>query len=398
MYFHIKNLKYFLFILLGVLLFTFPRHFQIIKTIILFLLFVIGGLEIRNKVKISNYVIIWFTFYLFFAFIWSIYGIINKNPGVIDVFRVEFVWTLVLFFFTLFVSIDKETIIKMIYGSSFISSIIGLYMILQPVIGNIWFLNWIPFEPVRNINGLIRTSLPNIAFMSFLFPVLLFLKSPSKKHCKIFYHFTLILSFLFILFAGRRAIQITASFFLIIFLFQNIPKLNLQLIGYVLFFLVIFYFIQKNLFHFIDFGLYYDMYINKLLENLTQEKRYIQMIELLKHFTKHPIFGVGFGKGIPTHIANPEKPWRYELTYFLYLYQTGIVGISLFFGLFISLFIKLRKLDSVGKALSMGLFGYLMASSTNSYLISGFDYKFPVLVCLVYISYNKLHHKQFNNE
>jgi O-antigen ligase len=128
------------------------------------------------------------------------------------------------------------------------------------------------------------------------------------------------------------------------------------------------------------------MYIKKLIVNISEEKRYIQIIELLKSFTQNPFIGVGFGKGIPTNIANAEKPWKYEVTYVLYLYQTGILGISLFLGLFISLFNKLKKLDLESKALAMGLIGYLMASFTNAYLISGFDYQFPVIICLLYIS------------
>jgi len=103
MYLSIKKAKHILFIFLGVLLFTFPRHFQVIKIIFLFILFGIGVIETKGRIKTSKYVITWYSFYLLFAFTWSFYGIMNHNPGVVDAFRVQFIWTFVLFLFTMFV-------------------------------------------------------------------------------------------------------------------------------------------------------------------------------------------------------------------------------------------------------------------------------------------------------
>jgi len=399
MYLSLKKIKHFLFILLGLLLFTFPKHFQIFKVILLVILFGIGVIETKGRIKTNKYIITWFLVYLFFAFTWSFYGIMNNNLGVIGAFRVEFIWTFVLFFFTLFVLIEKKTIIKTIYWTSFFTSLVGIYMILQPVFGSLPFLNWIPFEPVQNISGLIRVSLPNVVFMSFLFPSLLFLNTPKTKIERIFYYITLTLSFLFILFSGRRIVQIVAALFAIIFVYQNFKKINLKILSsLVLLFLITLLLIHKDIFFFINFKLYYHMYIEKLALVGTQEKRYIQMIALLKHFTQHPFIGVGFGKGIPNNIANHEEPWQYELTYFLYLYQTGLIGISIFLGLFISLFNKLNQIDLNAKAFALGLIGYLMASATDPYIISGFDYKFPILICLLYISYSELYHQQTKYE
>jgi hypothetical protein len=318
---------------------------------------------------------------------WSCYGVMSNNPGAVATFRVQFIWMFIFFLFTIFISIEKKIIIKTIYWASLSTSVIGLYMIQRPVFGSLTFLNWIPFEDIQIYNGLIRTSLPNIAFMSFLFPSLLFIKTPTIIKDKIFHFITLSLSFLFILLAGRRAIQFVVALSLIIFFIRNFRKIDMRVIIISLALVFIsYYIITKDFFFFIDFEIYYDMYIKKLIVNISEEKRYIQIIELLKSFTQNPFIGVGFGKGIPTNIANAEKPWKYEVTYVLYLYQTGILGISLFLGLFISLFNKLKKLDLESKALAMGLIGYLMASFTNAYLISGFDYQFPVIICLLYIS------------
>ncbi|WP_143166129.1 hypothetical protein [Desulfofustis glycolicus] len=311
----------------------------------------------------------------------------NYNPGASDAFRVEFLWYLFFFVFTLLVSIDEKTIIRMVFCSSFSLSVVGLYIVLNPVFGKLSFLRWIPFESVQYVNGIIRTGLPNIAFISFLFPILLFINTSESTKNKFIYYMIISMSFFFILLAGRRIVQIITALFLIVYFFTNLKRMNLTIMVPVFFFLIVLLLFQTELLFFIDFNSYYNLYIKTLITDAAEDKRFVQMIELFRNFAQNPIIGVGFGKGISTHIANLEKPWHYELTYFLYLYQTGIVGISIFFGLFISLFKKLKRNGFVGKAISMGLAGYLIASGTNPYMSSGFDYKFPVIICLLYISY-----------
>lgn len=371
---------------------TFPRHFQLEKIVVIFFLLSIGFYEhISERILRANqFILFWYAGYLIFALIWSVYGFIRGNPGVKDVFRLEFVWVLFLFIFTILLTIDTGTIKATIYISSFIISVIGLYFILEPTIGKVFLFSWIPFDHVRNINGLIRTNIPNVAFMSFLFPVMIFHKLSDHWKSKIFELAVILVSALFVILSGRRIIQVVLILSLLTLIVSKIRRFRISVIAKVLIgaavFLLIFNYLNSK-YSFVDLNLYYRLYVQKILDNYKSDIRYSQLIEFWKYSKDHLLFGVGFGEGIPSIIRSIEKPWHYELTYSLYLYQTGIIGLIIFFGLFSLLFIQLRKFSNFGKALSMGLLFYLIASGTNPYITSGFDYKFPLLMLMLFIDY-----------
>jgi len=238
----VSQIKNFLFILLGIMILTFPRHFQLEKIVVIFFLLGIGFYErISERIlRVNQFILFWYGGYLTFALIWSLFGFIRGNPGVKDVFRLEFVWILFLFIFTILLTIDTGTIRSTIYISSFIISVIGLYFILEPTIGKVFLFSWIPFDHVRNINGLIRTNIPNVAFMSFLFPVMIFHKLSDRWKSKIFEFTVILVSALFVILSGRRIIQVVLILSLLTLIFSQIRRFRIIVIAKVLIVVAVF--------------------------------------------------------------------------------------------------------------------------------------------------------------
>jgi hypothetical protein len=93
------------------------------------------------------------------------------------------------------------------------------------------------------------------------------------------------------------------------------------------------------------------------------------------------MFGSGFGVGVKDVVRSTERPWTYELTYHLYLYNTGIIG-SLFFFILLSFpiyrFYILKKYhpeyNIFTKPLIISYIIVLFASSSNPYFTSSFDF------------------------
>ncbi|NNF40573.1 MAG: hypothetical protein HKN64_04275 [Woeseiaceae bacterium] len=85
--------------------------------------------------------------------------------------------------------------------------------------------------------------------------------------------------------------------------------------------------------------------------------------------------GTGFGNGIAGYVRDQEHPWRVELTYIALLFQTGVLGITLY------AFVTQRLAGVISAATKMaglallpfvfGMGGALLAAATNPYLNYG---------------------------
>ena len=128
----------------------------------------------------------------------------------------------------------------------------------------------------------------------------------------------------------------------------------------------------------------YENLSNRLFEEFDSDNttpRQQQSNALLNGFYSSPIFGSGFGVGVNDVVRSAERPWTYELTYHLYLYNTGIIGFLLFLSLLAFPIYRFYILNKYHPEYSIYLkpviISYiivLFASSSNPYFTSSFDF------------------------
>jgi len=105
---------------------------------------------------------------------------------------------------------------------------------------------------------------------------------------------------------------------------------------------------------------------------------------LLRHWVEVPLLGSGFGAGVPEVVRDDERPWIYELYYHLILFNTGLVGFTVYATLLAAVSIQLWRAVSTRSRRGSGCFAilvayiiFLMAAATNPYLGS-FDFMFVI--------------------
>jgi len=109
--------------------------------------------------------------------------------------------------------------------------------------------------------------------------------------------------------------------------------------------------------------------------DFTFDVRTSQIEKILAESNRNPVLGVGFGNDIATHVRDPQHPWRFELTYFALLFQTGVLGMCLYGLVGVQLIGLSRDAWNQGGDVILpfiiGMCGGLVAAATNPYLNYG---------------------------
>ena len=100
-----------------------------------------------------------------------------------------------------------------------------------------------------------------------------------------------------------------------------------------------------------------------------------QFFALLEGWINNPLFGGGLGAGVEGSVRSAAQPWQYELFYISILFQTGVIGFTIYFTaiawIYYSGFKMIRSGCLLGLRMCPILIGtscFLIASGTNPYL------------------------------
>ncbi len=109
-----------------------------------------------------------------------------------------------------------------------------------------------------------------------------------------------------------------------------------------------------------------------------EDARSLQTPYLINGFMKSPVFGSGFG-GYAGYKRNELRPWTYELTYHMLLFNTGLLGsvflltlYGCYFFLVIGLLRRFKQASAIPFSLLVAFCSLLVGSYSNPYL-GGFD-------------------------
>jgi hypothetical protein len=401
-----------------------PQTYQEIKIVLLFFSLLVGLFFV--KAYYSRKFILWFLIYINFYLIWILLGLVNNNPGVFDFFRVHFLWSIL--FLVLIRYVNSKDIIyylfKILIITSLIISVYNIYKCLA-------FINIVPHLFDLNddfdlgiYSGFTKISTLNINTLCFLLPFLMGMivseKSFFKKInvSKFFFIVSLIVCVVLSILSGRKILFLIFIFnFYFLFFYLLFTRRSIFILYK--FFVTVTLLSSVFIILISVFNDQTDLDYNKMatliLEELdpsTNNARNQQKISLINGFYENPIFGTGFGVGVKDAVRNEERPWIYELSYHLYLYNTGIIGIvvyslCLIFPIVWSVYLlkKDYRLYNILLPTIMAYLSVLIANGTNPVIAVSFDFGWMlflpigVLNCLeITLSKSSIKMKRFQSE
>ena len=116
-----------------------------------------------------------------------------------------------------------------------------------------------------------------------------------------------------------------------------------------------------------------------------------QVASLIEGWQENPLFGAG--PGVDAGISRSEIPGMYEMSYIAKLFETGLIGFSIYILLWGTLFywtIKCIRRSSIPVqyilATLSGMTIFMLSNATNPYLLA-FDYMWFMYVPFVIINY-----------
>lgn len=366
-----------------VLVFSFPRVMQELKMLLLgtlVLLFLLLKLKVSKQVFVIA--IIYLIILLPFLAIAGING--NEKAYVIVSLRIYYFFPAVLMM--LFYTISNNKFKLIIYKASLISIVIITIVSLSTLLKGLGYfpinLNAIFYEDEDRIglnDGYVHIINSPLSYYIFLVPIVFNNGDEFKLRSRKFYFFIFLLFFSVI--TGRR-ILLLPFILVLIFHFRQFYKQLLLLFGVIVIFLS--YKEFENFNPQIILSRFEDA-INSKGDSAVREE---QAIYFRNYIKERPLLGYGLGAYMPDYLRNEDFKMAYEKSYYYLIFVMGYVGASVLTVFYIYLFRRsylLNKKDNINIGILLGTLSLLIASSTNPYWLSSFDYSIPFAV-LLYLS------------
>lgn len=399
----IRNIPLQLTRLLILLSFVIPRNISVVKLGIIVLsifFYFFSGNTIRLKLKDTSTRFL--LLYLVYSLGTSIHGFLRGNPDTYQLFRLNVIYFIMLYFFILSVK-NMDDFMDVLRTCCWAVILISVYTLLffAQTTGIIHLPFFIYLDDTSGAmvhSGYVHITNMNMSMMLFLFPVVLFCIGAEKikkdpgfdRLVKI----AVILSMIVMMLSGRRIIWIVLFGAIGLYIFFRTEKKKRRKLGKTLLIILavvaVFYILSKR------FGINIEGFVDRFLEafrdrdNYGRENvRWEQLEALWRGFLKYPVFGSGAGVGVEDVVRGVGNTSSYELSYAVILYNAGIVGFLFYAWSLLTVLKKLYifgKKDRISQALFFGLLFGLIANATNPYFSSSFDFLLWVFVPLMYLN------------
>ena len=319
----------------------FPKLYMEFKYLLLLLCLAIGFFYLIKSPKVNKAVFIWFVAYFTYFLFWIVIGIYNGNSvnGLKAYIKLNCMYTLV--FFIMMSGLNKRGTFELIFKSILsLNLLIAAYIIVLYInalgIQGLQFVNYYTYNVSSIINeGYTKVASPIVFSMIFTIPFTLVYYSQKGINRNTLSLVNILLSYIAIVISGNRILLLITIGVSCMCILKNKKRTNIFFCILILFVVCLgLLLVQlKNMDNF-DGGIILKRIISELKfseDNL----RWKQIIELYKGFLNNPILGTGFAKGV-TAIVRNENEWLYEVVYMLYLYNSGIVGITIYLSIILS--------------------------------------------------------------
>lgn len=393
-------------ILIFLILFA-PAVLQYIKILPLLALTSISFFLVVKKMGIPLYysVFLWLLTYIVINFLYLIKGTSDNLEIFKQLLPVSVIWPLL---YTIAFILPTSKLEKVDFSKTFIFSTLAIEIfILYIYLNFIGFLPSIPLIDIplgQTINfdfGFVNFFTPSITSLFFLLPYIFsnLLNSENTRQTKIYYIMLLFLGFIISLITGRRALilLVAISPFISIFWMKiaNTKKINTKLLKVITITGVIIG-ISIILLSLANLGLRIQNLETAIIRS-SNDLRVDQFSSLIEGWKQSPILGVGLGVNADV-VRSTTVPGAYELSYVARLFQTGYLGIIVYFSLIFWLFRKLAIFAKHNQNNAVyiipfltGFTSLIIAEASNPYT-SSFDGMWVFFFALAII--NNLHLKQ----
>jgi hypothetical protein len=359
------------------LVFTIPRAYSGIKLLfILICIFLIIANLSFNKPNAK------FLLYALLIIAPSILVAMSLNNDVylsINSFKLYYIFP--IFLYLIFLHFEREYFFKILIHASFLSLVFSFiinsstilhFLGLFPLNLNYFFY---PEEDRIGFNdGFVHMVNSSFSYWIYTIP-LLFVNGIRKS--KIRYGF-LFLTFVLAIFSGRRII-ILPYLLVLIYNFKSIRG-----IAFLVFSSFLIYFLLVN-FEFFNLDIMLDRFIDAVAGRGDSEARSEQHEYFWKYIGEKPFFGHGLGSFMPNYLRSESFKTAYENTFDYLLFERGFIGVCLLFlflsKLFINVYVNSKNLSEHVPILT-ATGALLLASYTNPYWLSSFDYTVPFAILM----------------
>ena len=376
---------------------AFPSVFQEVKYIAMFILLLLGTIELilkQKKFKITFIfsILVWYSYFIFSLFIG-----INNNFPMNDT-------SVNIYFITPIVAIILSSIVCNNYRFIYLNKILILITFLICLIDIIYILNInnvinLPFEinsPIfgsaKLLENIIEFRITNQSSLMFLLPYLIAIYYSGGYDTnleKIFMLTTIIMGIIVVIMSGRRALELIVLISFILTFYLIYVKIDfhalkskaklLQVFLYFIFIFIILTIITMNFFNSMEefqtfFQIVYKTFMNAFDPSQSSSQvRIDQSIALTEGWTKSLFIGHGVNSYVIDLIRNSRDPVSYEMVYLALLFQTGIVGFILFFLfsflIIINLYNKIGRFEQIENnyffGILIGFSCFIIAGSSN---------------------------------
>jgi len=388
------------------------------------LLFIsIGIFLFYGRIRLHKTVFMWTFFYLVLGFLWIVNGYIRDAPGAIRVASVFIIWPSVYLVFISGISSEKtlRTFIRVLVYVTIAIAVYDIVYVLNAIglFPDFLFYRLEQDPGIGLYSGFMRFKMNNISSLLFLVPFLMAAiitwgGRPDAPASGRLLWLALILGMITVLMAGRRALLLVVGFSPVIALILSyfLPGRFLTVRNVRRFIFIIICLLLLLIILVISLNLVVDFKISAIFNyflkgfdflgsgkfSKSANIRYEQFVALMEGWQNYPLFGGGHGAGVSL-VRSREMPWAYELSYVALLFQTGLVGFTLYAsGVVWIYWMGIRMIRSgnpMGRLIIPVLTGttcFLIGTATNPYLAK-YDYIWVIFLPLAFINYWLLKYK-----
>lgn len=364
-----------------IFVFSFPRVLPNIKILLLGILIMLFVANKKFNPKVLLPIYLYSLFFIVPLFVSSMNG--NEVSYIIGLLKVYFIFPVVLVF--VFQCFSKKELEKIIYNSAIISLIVITTTSLSTFLQGLGYfpvnLNAIFYKDEDRIGlneGYVHIINSPLSYYLFLIPIVF---SNSKdfnlKNIKLY---LFIILFIFAIITGRRILLLP---FLIVIIYQFRKFYKIFIICGVAFFL--FLSSSENKFENFDPSEIFSRYESAINSTGDSSVREEQSIHFKKYIAEKPITGYGLGAYMGSYLRNDEFRVAYEKSYHYLVFCMGIPFAFLLFVFYLFLLFKAWRFSEdslIYKGIFFGVISLLLASYTNPYWLSSFDYTIPFAILI----------------
>lgn len=371
-----------------------PLSYRNIKVALLGLVMVMITIHVLvgGKLLLHRTILLWTMLIMLCGSVFIFVGVINNTPGALYVAHFYILWP---FVFTLLVAgIANENVIDRLIKTLVFSTIaISLYSLIYifyaaGLIPDAFYIEIDQGQRIGFHEGYIHYTSASLYTLLFSVPfiisaLLTWPKSASMPVSRLWLWIAVILSLPVVLLSARRSLWLIVAISPILSIIFN-KLLRVKHYSFKTMCRMVLWFVFSLSVIFAFLHIVFNIEFFALVQRFTDAFQFNtsagsilrreQFFALLEGWINNPLFGGGLGGGVEGSVRSAQT-WQYELFYMSILFQTGVIGFTIYFAAIAWIYYMGFKMIKLGLLLGLymcpiliGTSCFLIASATNPYL------------------------------